>query len=261
MATWLEDGGRRRWANALYARAKAGFEIFWDEARGSYIDHIKDGAAQKPMSQIAGAAAVCSGLAPQERWARIMRTVTDPQKLVVRSWTGAETGEYSSEKIMKQMQGIYEVDWDADQQIVIAQPFMSYMVHDAVAQAGLADCLPDLYLRWNQFLTGEFDTIGECWGWGTHVHGWSCTPTRDMIFYTLGVTPADPGYSRVRIEPHLGRLDWAKGAVPSPHGLIAVEVTNDALIIDSPIPAVIAFAGQAPRELPAGHHKVYPHHG
>jgi alpha-L-rhamnosidase len=80
-----------------------------------------------------------------------------------------------------------------------------------------------------------------------------------MIFYTLGVMPAEPGYTRVRIEPHLGRLSWAKGSVPSPHGLIMVEVTNDALTIDSPIPAVIIFAGQAARELPAGHHKVSAH--
>ena len=49
-----------------------------------------------------------------------------------------------------------------------------------------------------------YDTIGECWGWGTHVHGWSCTPTRDMIFYTLGVTPAEPGYTRARIAPRRG---------------------------------------------------------
>lgn len=256
MAAWLEENASRRWAENLYSKAKAGFEIFWDEARGSYIDHIKDGVPQKPMSQIAGAIAVCSGLAPQERWTRIMRTVTDPQKLVVRSWTGAESGEYSPEKIMKQMQGIYEVNWDVENQVVIAQPFMSYVVHDALAQAGLADILPDLYPRWTQFLERGYDTIGECWGWGTHVHGWSCTPTRDMIFYTLGVMPAEPGYTRVRIEPHLGHLSWAKGVVPCPFGLISVEVTPNALTFDSPIPAVITFAGQASRELPAGYHKV-----
>ena len=259
MAAWVEENASRRWAESLYSKAKSGFEIFWDEARGSYIDHIKDGVPQKPMSQIAGAIAVCSGLAPQERWGRIMRTVTDPQKLVVRSWTGAESGEYSPEKIMRQMQGIYEVNWDVENQVVIAQPFMSYVVHDAVAQAGLADILPDLYPRWAQFLVDGYDTIGECWGWGTHVHGWSCTPTRDMIFYTLGVMPAEPGYTKVRIEPHLGHLSWAKGVVPCPYGLISVEVTPNALTFDSPVPAVITFAGQASHELPAGYHKVFVH--
>ncbi len=182
MAAWLQENASRRWAENLYNKAIAGFEVFWDEVRGSYIDHLIDGIPQKPMSQIAGAVAVCSSLAPQERWARIMRTVTDPQKLVIRSWTGAESGEYSPEKMMKQMRGIYEVDWDADNQVVIAQPFMSYVVHDTVAQAGLADILPELYPRWAQFLVEGYDTIGECSGWGTHIHGWSCTPTRDMVF-------------------------------------------------------------------------------
>ena len=79
--------------------------------------------------------------------------------------------------------------------------------------------------RWSQFLADGYDTIGECWGYGTHVHGWSCTPTKDLVFYTLGVTPAEPGYTAARIAPRLGRLAWAKGKVPTPHGLINVEAT------------------------------------
>lgn len=86
----------------------------------------------------------------------------------------------------------------------------------AVVEAGLANKLPELYRRWSQFLQGSYDTIGECWGWGTHVHGWSCTITKDMVFYTLGVTPAEPGYTTARIAPRLGRLEWAEGKVPTP---------------------------------------------
>lgn len=62
-----------------------------------------------------------------------------------------------------------------------------------------------------------------------------------------------------RIEPRLGRLSWAKGVVPSPHGLIEVEVTPDVLTFTSPVPAIVAFAGRASIELPAGHHKVFAH--
>lgn len=80
-----------------------------------------------------------------------------------------------------------------------------------------------------------------------------------MIFYTLGVMPAEPGYTRVRIEPHLGRLSWARGVVSSPYGRISVKVTSDVLIFTSPVPAIIAFAGRVPLELPAGHHKVLAH--
>ena len=143
-----------------------------------------DGVPQPEMSQIAGALAVVSGLAPRERWGQIIDTITDANRLVVRSWAG---GGQSEEKFEKQMRGIYEIDWDAQNEIVMAEPFMSYVVHDAVALAGKSDRLPDLYPRWQEFLAGGYDTIGENWGAGTHAHGWSCTPSRDMLIYTLGV--------------------------------------------------------------------------
>ena len=122
--------------------------------------------------------------------------------------------------------------------------------------AGRADLLPDLYRRWSEFLVDGYDTIGECWGWGTHVHGWSCTPTRDMIFYTLGVTPAEPGYAKARIAPRLGRLAWARGTVPTPHGLLTVEVTANAVTVDSPMPIVLDFDDKPSHTLPAGRHEL-----
>jgi alpha-L-rhamnosidase len=77
-----------------------------------------------------------------------------------------------------------------------------------------------------------------------------------MVFYTLGVTPAEPGYASARIAPRLGELEWARGAVPTPHGPIAVQATADEVTIDSPVPVVLDLEGQAPHQLPAGRHKV-----
>ncbi len=78
MAGWLEEKASQRWAEGLYAQAKAGYEMFWDEARGTYVDHIKDGVlaeADQPGGRHAGGRL---GPAPKERWARIMQVVTDP---------------------------------------------------------------------------------------------------------------------------------------------------------------------------------------
>jgi hypothetical protein len=252
MAGWLEERASQRWAQELYEGITQGFEIFWDETRGSYVDHVVDGVRRPEMSQLGGALAICAGLAPEARWGRIVDTITDPARLVVRSWVGGAEGEYAAQKIQRQFQGIYEIDWDAEREIVLAQPFMSYVVHDAVALAEMTDRLPDLYWRWSQFLAGGFDTIGECWGWGTHVHGWSCTPARDMVFYTLGVTPAEPGYTLARIAPRLGALRWARGSVPTPYGLITVEATQDCVIVDTAVPAIVDLEHRSPRTIPAG---------
>jgi alpha-L-rhamnosidase len=223
------------------------------EERGSYVDHIVDGVQGPEISQIAGAAAIVSGLAPKERWGRIMDTITDADKLVVRTWrmVAAARGLPGFGP-----RGDIEPDWDVQAEIVKAEPFMSYVVHDAVAQAGKADRLTTLYRSWSQFLVDGYDTIGEDWAHGTHVHAWSCTPTKDMVFYTLGVTPAEPGYAVARIAPRLGGLAWAKAKIPTPHGLIEVSVTEDRVTIDTPVPVVLDLAGQRAQELPAGQHEV-----
>ena len=101
-----------------------------------------------------------------------------------------------------------------------------------------------------------YDTIGECWGWGTHVHGWSCTPTRDLVFYVLGVTPAEPGYATARIAPRLGDLAWVEGKVPTPHGLIEVRATAQDVTVDSPVPLVVDLPGRPVQSLAAGKHRI-----
>ena len=95
MAGWLGETSSQAWAEELYEKAKAGFEVFWDEKRGSYIDHIVDGVAQPEMSQIAGALAIVSGLAPRERWDRIIDTITDDEAPggPLLGWRWAERGE------------------------------------------------------------------------------------------------------------------------------------------------------------------------
>ena len=204
------------------------------------------------MSQLGGALGIVSGLAPKERWQRIIDYITDPERLVIRTWVFSEGDETG---IPDRSAG-RRFTWDVHTQVVRAEPFMSYVVHDAVAEAGLAGRLPALSRHWSAFLTGGYDTIGEDWQHGTHVHGWSCTPTKDLVFYTLGVTPAEPGYTTARIKPDLGDLAWAEGKVPTPHGLISVHVEPGCLAIDSPVPVIVELAGKAPLRLPAGKNEI-----
>ncbi|PXA04474.1 alpha-L-rhamnosidase [Coraliomargarita sinensis] len=54
-------------------------------------------------------------------------------------------------------------------------------------------------------------------------HGWAGGPTAFLSHHVLGIQPAAPGFAKVRIQPNLGRLDWAEGSYPTPKGLIKVR--------------------------------------
>ena len=257
LARAVGDPGAAEWADSLHAQAKSGFELFWDEDRGSYTDHAVEGLRQPHMHQLAGAAAIVGDLAPRDRWARIAETITDRELVVRRSWSVGEDDAF--EKLQRQLDGERDVDWDVEREIVRAQPFASYLVHDAVARAGRSDLLPALLRDWAEFLEPTpdgrtYDTIGECWGWGTHAHAWSCTPIKDLVMHVLGVTPSAPGCTVVRVAPHLGDLDWAEGRVPTPYGLVWVRADRTQVSMDSPVPVDLQVRDGGVERLSAGRH-------
>jgi alpha-L-rhamnosidase len=232
------DRGTAAWARARYEAAQKGFEDFYDPSRGLYADHIVDDERRPAASQAANAVAVVSGLAPPERWDGIVERITDPARLVVRSWIGGADGGYDFKRFAEVSRGILRIDWDVEREIVLAEPFFSYVVHDAVARSGRAGQLTELVRRWDQFLVDGYDTFGECWGWGTPVHGWSATPARDLVVYVLGISPAEPGFTRARVAPRLGGLAEAAGSVPTPHGFVEVRISGGEAEIDSPVPVL-----------------------
>jgi hypothetical protein len=59
-------------------------------------------------------------------------------------------------------------------------------------------------------------------------HGWASGPTAWLSQHVLGVEIVEPGYKVVKINPHLGDLEWVEGAVPTPFGDIKVSHRKDA---------------------------------
>ncbi len=54
-------------------------------------------------------------------------------------------------------------------------------------------------------------------------HGWASGPTAWLSEHVLGIRIVEPGCTVVKIEPHLGDLDWAEGTYPTPRGIIKVR--------------------------------------
>ena len=54
-------------------------------------------------------------------------------------------------------------------------------------------------------------------------HGWASGPTAWLSEHVLGFVPLAPGCRKLLINPHLGDLAWARGAFPTPHGIVRVS--------------------------------------
>ena len=54
-------------------------------------------------------------------------------------------------------------------------------------------------------------------------HGWAAGPTAWLTEHVLGLAPASPGFGRLAVCPHLGGLDVACGAIPTPRGIATVR--------------------------------------
>lgn len=211
MAAWLGDRGRQCWPKRVLQADSSGFEVFWDE-RGS-IDHVVNGERRPEMSQLAGALAIIAGLAPTERWARLVETITDAERLVVRSWLSNGAGEQSMEKWQRQVrEGRYDIDWDVERQIVLSQPFHQLCRPRRGGAGGPgqspARAIPALVAIPGRRLQPDRRMLGlrhtRTAGAARPPATWSSTRSEFL--------PAEPGYAKARIAPRLGRLAWPRGA-------------------------------------------------
>ncbi|KAA6342967.1 hypothetical protein EZS27_009311 [termite gut metagenome] len=54
-------------------------------------------------------------------------------------------------------------------------------------------------------------------------HGWSSGPTAWLTEHVLGIQVVAPGCKVIKIEPHLGDLQWVEGTFPTPYGVVSVK--------------------------------------
>ncbi|MEG1700917.1 MAG: alpha-L-rhamnosidase C-terminal domain-containing protein [Alistipes sp.] len=54
-------------------------------------------------------------------------------------------------------------------------------------------------------------------------HGWASGPTAWLSEYVLGVQVVEAGCRTLRIEPHLGDLQWVEGTFPTPRGVVKIR--------------------------------------
>jgi len=57
-------------------------------------------------------------------------------------------------------------------------------------------------------------------------HGWASGATTCPTENVLGISIVEAGFKTLKIEPHLGNLEWVEGSFPTPLGVIKVKHTK-----------------------------------
>ena len=121
-----------------------------------------------------------------------------------------------------------------------ASIYFRYYVHRAVVDAGLGDRYLDLLGPWREMLALGLTTWAEkSEPSRSDAHAWGSSPNVEFLRTVLGVDSSGPGFSTVRIAPHLGSLTQANGRVPHPRGFVDVSLkrTGEVLTAEITLPA------------------------
>lgn len=108
----------------------------------------------------------------------------------------------------------------------MASSYFSFFLFKALQKTGQEDLFLDNLDFWYTFIDRGHTTCGET-GFASHdrsdCHAWSAHPAYFLLSTVCGIKPADVGFNKVLIEPHLGKLTSLKVSMPHPKGRISVD--------------------------------------
>ena len=197
--------------NATAAR-EAIRKLCWNEERGLFADNPDfDSPEHEKYSQHMNALAVLHDVATKAEAPGILERITLPGR------------------------GI-----DAPEGMFAMTYYFAWYLVRAFEHAGMAERYHALLWNWRDMLKLNYTTWPESRGkTRSDTHAWSAHPTTDLLGVVAGIRPAAPGYSRLRIEPHLGALTRVDATAATPQGPVTVRyrVENGRLRADIQAPS------------------------
>jgi alpha-L-rhamnosidase len=113
-----------------------------------------------------------------------------------------------------------------DKSLAPASIYFKYYLHQAFIKAGLGNDYLGWLDKWFENISMGLTTWAEdsnVNGARSDCHAWGSSPNIEFYRTLLGIDTDAPGFTRVRIEPHLGAMQRASGEIPHPYGRIAVK--------------------------------------
>jgi hypothetical protein len=107
-----------------------------------------------------------------------------------------------------------------------ASIYFKYYLHQALIKAGLGNDYLKWLDKWRENIQMGLTTWAETSDLAntrSDCHAWGASPNIEFFRTVLGIDSDAPGFSMVRIEPHLGNITKISGKMPHPEGEISVQ--------------------------------------
>lgn len=108
--------------------------------------------------------------------------------------------------------------------------YFKYYIHKALIKAKLGNDYVNWLGDWKNNLAYGMTTLAEISDINrtrSDSHAWGAHPNVEFLRTVLGIDSAAPGFQKVKIEPHLGKLTQASGIIPHPNGMISANYKKE----------------------------------
>ena len=182
------------------------YQTFWSHEDKAYLHAIEDGVMNRQITKFPNMFAIIYGMAYEEQRQEIMKSVMLNPK--VDPITTPYMRFYELEALC--------IDGLHTQVLQEMRNYWGGMLREGATSF------------WEKYVPTETGTqhlamYGRPYG-KSLCHAWGASPVYLLGKYYLGVKPTKPGYEEYEVRPALGDLEWMKGDVPTPHGMIHVEM-------------------------------------
>ncbi len=135
----------------------------------------------------------------------------------------------------------------ADTTLAPASIYFKYYLHQALIKAGLGNDYLSWLDKWRENIEMGLTTWAEKQDVNTSrsdCHAWGSSPNIEFFRTILGIDSDGLGFSKVKIEPHLGDLKNISGSIPHPNGLIELSFSKQGEDFDIRINLPKAITGR-----------------
>jgi hypothetical protein len=113
-----------------------------------------------------------------------------------------------------------------DTALTQATIYFKFYVYQALTKAGFGDDYLQWLDIWKKNLAMGMTTwaeISDINNTRSDCHAWGASPNIELYRTVLGIDSDEPGFKKIKITPHLGKLTRASGTIPHPAGDISVS--------------------------------------